>query len=159
MPSLSQSAVRGQQMYLGYAPPPPDPLPPVPDRLASLLADIPPDRHITVRVRTVAEMRLWLAAARPGDRAEYGCMDEPLLCARERDPALSALADEALKQSDAKDVPLRSACRHVRGRMNGHCRVHLHTRQLPLGLGVVCFMVRSAPPLAPRSCYNARHAA
>jgi hypothetical protein len=132
-------------MYLGHAPPADDPLPTVPRKLAVLVAEAG-DRPLAVRVRTPAELRVWLAAARPGDRAVYLISDEPLISARERDRALAVLADEALKQSNARDVPLRSACRHIRGRLNGLDRVRLHAEPLPLGLGTRLYAVRLGDP-------------
>lgn len=132
---------RGRDLYLGHAPPPPDALPPPPAALVWLGRAFALPR-LTVRVRTVPAFRRWLAWSRPGDRAVYYEGDEPLAGGRLPDALLGPLADEALRQSTARDMPMRSACGHIRGRLNGQGRVRLHTERLPWGQGCRCVAVR-----------------
>jgi hypothetical protein len=137
-PTKPRLNTHGRDGLLGLAPPPHDPLPPVPPRLAAVLALLAPPPRLEIRVRTVPALRAWLAAASRGWRATYYRGPEPLAGGRLHDSAAGPLGDEALKQSTAKDVPQRSRMSPDQGPSagcQGQGRTSLHTENSTLGSG------------------------
>lgn len=134
---------RGRDALLGNYVAHLDELPPQPVMLAAVIGMgvRMPSYPITVRVRTCEAFRRWLGMSRAGDRAIYYEGTDGLAEARRHDKELHRLADQALQQSTVNNAPVRSACRHVRGILNGTGRVRLHMERA--GDGVRMYAVRA----------------